>query len=66
MIPVKDHDGLARGRNGVIHNTDQSAYRAYIENRQKILDEEERLTRLENQVANIQDALGVIIKMLEK
>lgn len=64
-IPVIDHDSLYRGKYGVIHNTNEEEYQAYIASRQRQLDEKARLENLEKDVTEMKQSLDLILKLLQ-
>ena len=65
LIPVKDIEGLFRDSNGVIHNVDKEGYNAYINHRNNILKERERIESLETDVSDIKNSIQLILKLLQ-
>ena len=63
LIPNKDHDGLYKDSStGAIVNKDISGYQQYIQNRDKLLSDKERLDSIEN---DINDIKTLLLKFLE-
>ena len=63
LIRVKDHDGLYKDSStGAVINKDTSGYQQYMENRNKMLSDKERLDSLEN---DIHDIKSLLLKVLE-
>ena len=63
LIPIKDHDGLYKDSStGAIVNKDISGYQQYIQNRDKLLSDKERLDSIEN---DINDIKTLLLKFLE-
>lgn len=65
LIPVKDVEGLYRDANGVIHNIDKEGFSSYVNHRNNILKERERIGQLENDVSHIKDSITLILKLLQ-
>ena len=67
LIPVKDQPGLFRdSETGAIINSRTNDYEAYVTNRDKLLSEKERLTRVETKVQDLSDDIGDIKRMLQQ
>ena len=67
LIPVKGNSGLFRdSETGAIINNNTNEYNAYMKNRNKLLSEKERLTRVETRVENLSDDIGDIKRMLQQ
>lgn len=64
MIKVKDEPDLARDSNGVIQNTNTSAYNDYIARRNKLSADRDRIAALEKDNAEIKSSLAQILKLL--
>ena len=63
LLRVKDHDGLYKDSStGAIINKDTSGYQQYVQNREKLLSDKERLDSIEN---DINDIKTLLIKFLE-
>ena len=63
LIKVKDHEGLYKDSfTGAVVNKDASGYQQYVQNREKLLSDKERLDSIEN---DINDIKTLIIKFLE-
>lgn len=63
LYRVKDHDGLYKDSStGAIINKDNNSYQQYMENRNKMLSDKERLDSLEN---DIHDIKSLLLKVLE-
>ena len=63
LVKVKDHDGFYKDTSsGAIVNKDNSGYQQYIENRERLLSDKERLDSIEN---DINDIKSLLIKVLE-
>jgi hypothetical protein len=65
LIPVKDVAGLHRDSKGVIHNTDKAGFEAYIAHRNKILTEDQRIRKLEEDVGDINTTLKQLLSILQ-
>ena len=67
LIPVKGNSGLFRdSETGAIINNNVNEYNTYMTNRNKLLSEKERLTRVETKVENLSDDIGDIKRMLQQ
>lgn len=67
LIPVKGNSGLFRdSETGAIINNNTNEYNTYMTNRNKLLSEKERLTRVETRVENLSDDIGDIKRMLQQ
>lgn len=64
MLRVEGEPDLARTTYGVIQNVNQDAYQSYIAKRKSIMENRNRLDRLENEVANINNTLATILQLL--
>ena len=63
LIKVKDHDGFYKDTSsGAIVNKNNSGYQQYIENRDRLLSDKERLDVIEN---DIHDIKSLLLKVLE-
>ena len=63
LIKVKDHDGFYKDTSsGAIVNKNNSGYQQYVQNREKLLSDKERLDSIEN---DINDIKTLLIKFLE-
>ena len=63
LIKVKDHDGFYKDTSsGAFVNKNNSGYQQYIENRDRLLSDKERLDAIEN---DINDIKTLLIKFLE-
>ena len=63
LIKVKDHDGFYKDTSsGAIVNKNTSGYQQYIENRDRLLSDKERLDAIEN---DIHDIKSLLLKVLE-
>ena len=65
MIRVKDEPNLSRDKTGVIHNTAQDEYMAFISKRNEKIDLEKRLTMLETHCNETQTMLTSILALLQ-
>ena len=63
MIPVKGHIGLYRDEssNAIINNND-SIYNDYIKSKNKLIENQEKLTTLENELAEIKILLKSVLE----
>ena len=58
LYRVKDHDGLYKDSStGAVINKDNNGYQQYMENRNKMLSDKERLDSLENDIHDIKTML---------
>ena len=63
LVKVKDHDGFYKDTSsGAIVNKDNSGYQQYIENRERLLSDKERLDSIES---DINDIKSLLLKVLE-
>ena len=63
LVKIKDHDGFYKDTSsGAIVNKDNSGYQQYIENRERLLSDKERLDSIENDINDIKSHL---LKVLE-
>ena len=63
LIKVNDHDGFYKDTSsGAIVNKNNSGYQQYIENRDRLLSDKERLDAIEN---DIHDIKSLLLKVLE-
>lgn len=64
-MKVKDEPNLERDpSNGVVQNTNQDAYRAYIAKRNAILENKNRFEAIEKDNAEIKQTLSMILELL--
>ena len=67
LIPVIGNSGLFRdSETGAIINNNTNEYNTYMTNRNKLLSEKERLTRVETKVQDLSDDIGDIKRMLQQ
>ena len=58
LIPVKDQSGFFRdSETGAIINNDSNEYKSYMNNRDKLLSEKERIDKLESDIGDIKRML---------
>tara|TARA_Y100000361_G_scaffold111712_1_gene101887 strand:- start:844 stop:1053 length:210 start_codon:yes stop_codon:yes gene_type:complete len=63
LIKVKDHDGFYKDTSsGAVINKNNSDYQQYVETRDRLLSEKERLDSIEN---DIHDIKSLLLKVLE-
>ena len=63
LVKIKDHDGFYKDTSsGAIVNKDNSGYQQYIENRERLLSDKERLDSIES---DINDIKSLLLKVLE-
>tara|TARA_R100000329_G_C7480568_1_gene169312 strand:+ start:104 stop:310 length:207 start_codon:yes stop_codon:yes gene_type:complete len=63
LYRVKDHDGLYKDSStGAIINKDNNGYQQYMENRNKMLSDKERLDSLENDIHDIKTMLKTFLE----
>tara|TARA_B100000427_G_C15012470_1_gene378891 strand:- start:17 stop:226 length:210 start_codon:yes stop_codon:yes gene_type:complete len=63
LIRVKDHDGLYKDSStGAIVNKDTTGYQQYVQNRERLLSDKERLNSIES---DINDIKSLLLKVLE-
>ena len=62
LYRVKDHDGLYKDSStGAVINKDNNGYQQYMENRNKMLSDKERLDSLENDIHDIKTMLKTFL-----
>lgn len=60
-IPVEGHPGLYRdSKTGAIINRNSNDYQSYINNRNKLLSEKERIDKLESDIGDIKRMLQAL------
>ena len=63
LLKVKDHDGFYKDTSsGAVINKNNSDYQQYVETRDRLLSEKERLDSIEN---DINDIKSLLLKVLE-
>ena len=63
LIKVKDHDGFYKDTSsGAVINKNNSDYQQYVETRDRLLSDKERLDAIEN---DIHDIKSLLLKVLE-
>ena len=63
LYRVKDHDGLYKDSStGAVINKDNNGYQQYMENRNKMLSDKERLDSLENDMHDIKTMLKTFLE----
>ena len=63
LYRVKDHDGLYKDSStGAVINKDNNGYKQYMENRNKMLSDKERLDSLENDIHDIKTMLKTFLE----
>lgn len=63
MIPVEGHNGLYRDeKSNAIINMDDKAYNEYLNSKNKLIEDRNRLSQLEDEIQEIKQLL---IKLLE-
>ena len=63
LYRVKDHDGLYKDSStGAVINKDNNGYHQYMENRNKMLSDKERLDSLENDIHDIKTMLKTFLE----
>ena len=63
LLKVKDHDGFYKDTSsGAVINKNNSDYQQYVETRDRLLSEKERLDSIEN---DIHDIKTLLLKVLE-
>ncbi len=67
FVPVKDHNNLVRdpASNGII-NTDQSEYDMYMSRRRLKLAEKNKVTNVEEDLANLKGEINEIKSLLKE
>lgn len=64
MLRVEGEPDLVRTANGTIQNINQDEYQAYIAKRKSIIEQRNRMDRLEHEVADIRNNLSIIMQLL--
>jgi len=63
MIPVKGHNGLYRDENtNAIINTNNSVYNDYINSRNRLIENQEKMTTIENELTEIKELLKILLE----
>ena len=63
LLKVKDHDGFYKDTSsGAVINKNNSDYQQYVETRDRLLSEKERLDSIENDIHHIK---SLLLKVLE-
>ena len=63
MIPVKGHSGLYRDENtNAIINTNDSVYNDYINSRNRLIENQEKMTTIENELTEIKELLKILLE----
>jgi hypothetical protein len=63
MIPVKGHNGLYRDeRTNAIINTNDSVYKDYINSRNRLIENQEKMTTIENELTKIKELLKILLE----
>ena len=63
MIPVKGHNGLYRDENtNAIINTNDSVYNDYINSRNRLIENQEKMTTIENELTEIKELLKILLE----
>ena len=63
LVKVKDNHDLARVEDSaVVVNLDQEGFHTFIEHRNKVLAEKEKMNQLENQVQELKSMIESILK----
>ena len=63
LLKVKDHEGVYKDTSsGAVINKNNSDYQQYVETRDRLLSEKERLDSIEN---DIHDIKSLLLKVLE-
>ena len=63
LLKVKDHDGFYKDTSsGAVINKNNSDYQQYVETRDRLFSEKERLDSIEN---DINDIKSLLLKVLE-
>ena len=66
-IPVKDHSGLFRDSNtGAIISNNKNDFQKYIENRNRMLNQSEKVEKLEKNLDQLKDDINDIKSLLTK
>ena len=67
LYPVKDHSGLFRDSNtGAIINNNKNDFQKYIENRNRMLNQSEKVEKLEKNLDELKDDINDIKSLLTK
>lgn len=65
-LSVENHSDLVRDINtGAIISKDSSGYQAYINNRDRAISEQQRITNLETELSDIKSLLHILIGKLD-
>lgn len=63
MIPVKGHNGLYRDEStNAIINTNDSIYNDYINSRNRLIKNQEKMTTIENELTEIKELLKILLE----
>ena len=63
MIPVKGHNGLYRDEStNAIINTNDSIYNDYINSRNRLIENQEKMTTIENELTEIKELLKILLE----
>ena len=63
MIPVKGHNGLYRDEStNAIINTNDSVYNDYINSRNRLIENQEKMTTIENELTEIKELLKILLE----
>ena len=66
-IPVKDHSGLFRDSStGAIISNNKNDFQKYIENRNRMLNQSEKVEKLEKNLDELKDDINDIKSLLTK
>ena len=67
QIPVKNHPGLFRDSNtGAIISNNKNDFQKYIENRNRMLNQSEKVEKLEKNLDELKDDINDIKSLLTK
>ncbi len=62
LIPVKGMEGFFRDtETQAIVNKNNLAYQSYVQNRDKLLSDKERIDKLENEIGDIKSMIQILI-----
>jgi hypothetical protein len=64
MLKVEGEPDLVRTSNGVIQNINQNEYQAYMAKRRAIVEQRDRMQRLEQEVAEMKNSIATILNLL--
>lgn len=64
MLKVEGEPDLARAPNGTIQNINQNEYQAYVAKRKAIIEQRNRMERLEQEVAEMKNSIATILQLL--